>query len=84
MQSTSKGYTSQSASPGKTLSLSATEKPRAKMILRLVSNRHGAPFSILSTVIGEIPAFLASSVLLISFASRISLTRLLAIFRPNL
>ena len=50
------------------------------MILRLVSMRHGIPFSIRPIVIGERLAFLASSDLLIRNDSRIFFKEFLLIF----
>ena len=43
--------------------------PSARRILRLVSMRHGMPFSILVIVIGETFAILANSALLINIDS---------------
>ncbi len=57
---------------GKTFSFSERLYPRANRIFRLVSSRQFLPFSILSSVTGETPAFLASSALLIKNDSRIS------------
>ena len=64
-----------------TLFLSITFKPKAKIIFRCVSILHGMPCSIRETVMGDIPAFLASSVLLISKDSLIFFNRFLLILK---
>ncbi len=65
---------------GKTWSLSESLYLRAKMIFLLVSIRQGFPHSILLMVWGDIPAFLASSALLIKSPSLI----FRKVLRPNL
>lgn len=64
---------------GKTLPFSERSRPSANRIFRLVSTLQFIPCSIRPMVMGESPAFLASSALLISRFSLISLTA----FRPT-
>jgi len=64
------------------LFLSDRLKPKAKIILRWVSIRHGMPFSMRAMVIGDTSAFLASSVLLISKDSLTFFKELPLIHKP--